>query len=89
MNVATGWTVQPGISPLPDGFDSTPRNLCYNAPIAKKPHNPNPNGRRGNPVSLYPLTPAQALAELLKIKPSDVAKIKAEAAAAEGKRRKK
>jgi hypothetical protein len=32
-------------------------------------------GRRGNQVSLAPLTPDQALAGLLKVKPADVKKL--------------
>jgi hypothetical protein len=44
--------------------------------MAKKPHNPNPAGRAGNPVSLHGLTPDQAIAAFLKIKPADVEKIK-------------
>ena len=35
-------------------------------------------GRAGDPVSLAPLTPEQALAGLLKVKPEDVAKLEAE-----------
>jgi hypothetical protein len=57
--------------------------------MAKKRHNPNPNGRKGNPISLYPLTPEQALAGLLKIKPADVAQIRAEASISEPKKRRR
>ena len=38
--------------------------------IPAKPH----SGRRGDPVSLAPLTPDQALAGLLKVKLADVKK---------------
>ena len=38
------------------------------------------SGRAGDPVSLAPLTPDQALAGLLKVKPADVAKLEADAA---------
>ena len=51
--------------------------------MANTPH----PGRRGNPVSLAPLTPDQALAGLLKVKLSDVKKL--EAAEAKGKKGKK
>lgn len=36
------------------------------------------SGRAGDPVSLAPLAPDQALAGLLKVKPADVAKLDAE-----------
>jgi hypothetical protein len=39
----------------------------------KRPH----SGRRGDPVSLAPLKPDQALAALLRVKPSDVQKLEA------------
>jgi hypothetical protein len=42
--------------------------------MAKKTH----SGRRGDPVSLHPLKPDQALAALLRVKPSDVAKLEAQ-----------
>jgi hypothetical protein len=45
---------------------------------AKKSKRPNP-GRRGNLVSLAPLTPNQALAGLLKITPADAADVRQEA----------
>ena len=34
-------------------------------------------GRRGDPISLAPLTPEQAMAGLLKVKPADVAELEA------------
>jgi hypothetical protein len=40
----------------------------------KRPH----SGRRGDPVSLAPLKPDQALAALLRVKPSDVKKLEAQ-----------
>ncbi len=40
-------------------------------PRKKKPH----PGRRGDPVSLYPLTPDDALRAVLAIKPADVKRI--------------
>lgn len=43
----------------------------------KRPH----PGRRGNAVSLAPLTPDQALAGLLRVKPADVKKLEADAKA--------
>jgi hypothetical protein len=39
--------------------------------MAKKPH----PGRRGDPVSLHPLTPEQAISGMFKIKPEDVKRI--------------
>jgi hypothetical protein len=45
--------------------------------MAKKRYNPNPNGSKGNPVSLHPLTGDAALAAALRIKPEDVKKIQA------------
>jgi hypothetical protein len=36
------------------------------------------SGRRGDPVSLAPLKPGQALAALLRVKPSDVQKLEAQ-----------
>jgi hypothetical protein len=47
--------------------------------MAKKPHNPNPNGRKGNPISLAPLTPAQALGGFLKISKADAKQVIEEA----------
>ena len=47
--------------------------------MSKKPHNPNPAGRKGAPVSLAPLTPDQAMRGLLRVKLSDVKKLEAEA----------
>jgi hypothetical protein len=45
--------------------------------MATKPKIPNPNGRKGNPLSLAPLTGDQALAAMLRIKTADVKKIQA------------
>jgi len=42
-----------------------------NLHMPKKPH----PGRKGDPVSLYPLTPDQALRAVLQIKPADVKRI--------------
>ena len=53
----------------------------YTAAMAKSPD----PGRRGNPASLAPLTPDQALAGLLEVKLSDVKK--PEAAEAAGKKK--
>ena len=50
--------------------------------MAKKSHNPNPNGSKGNPVSLAPLSPDQALAGLLRVKPADVKRMEAQNKAA-------
>lgn len=44
-------------------------------------------GRAGDPVSLAPLTPDQALAGLLQVKPADVAKAEAAANPAAAKKR--
>jgi len=49
----------------------------YNGRMATKPKIPNPSGRRGNPISLAPLSPDQALAAVLRISPRDVKKIQA------------
>jgi hypothetical protein len=49
--------------------------------MSKKPH----PGRRGDPVSLAPLTPDQAMAGLLKVKLADVKKL--EAAEPRGKKK--
>jgi hypothetical protein len=43
--------------------------------MAKKRHNPNPAGSKGNPVSLYPLPTDAAVRAILSIKPSDAKKI--------------
>jgi hypothetical protein len=50
--------------------------------MPKKPH----PGRRGDPVSLYPLKPDDALRAVLAIKPADVKRI---LASKPGKKRKK
>ena len=50
--------------------------------MSKRPHNPNPNGSKGNPVSLAPLSPDQALAGLLRVKPADVKRMEAQDKAA-------
>ena len=42
--------------------------------MATRPH----PSRRGDPVSLAPLKPDQALAALLRVKPSDVRKLEAQ-----------
>jgi hypothetical protein len=39
--------------------------------MAKKSH----SGRRGDPVSLHPLTPDQAIRGIFQIKPADVKRI--------------
>ena len=43
-------------------------------PMASKSHKPH-SGRRGDPVSIYPLTPEQAIRGMFKIKPDDVRRI--------------
>jgi hypothetical protein len=40
-------------------------------PMAKKPH----PGRKGNPVSLHPLTMDEAVDAVFKIKPADVKRV--------------
>src|SRR5579864_2649475 len=47
---------------------------CYNPPMAKHPPKKH-SGRRGDPVSLYPLTMDQAVDAIFAIKPKDVRKI--------------
>ena len=48
---------------------------CYN-PIMPRTKPPRKHsGRRGDPISLAPLTPDQAMAALLKVKLSDVEKL--------------
>jgi hypothetical protein len=51
----------------------------------KKPH----SGRRGDPVSLAPLTTAQALAAALRVKPSDMKKLEQTAARKKPARKKR
>ena len=51
------------------------RRPCYNGGMSKKPHNPTPNGVKGNPVSLAPLSPDEALRGLLRVKPADVKRL--------------
>lgn len=43
--------------------------------MANKFKTPNPNGRRGDPVSVAPLTMDEAMDALFKIKPTDVKRI--------------
>jgi hypothetical protein len=38
---------------------------------------PNPNGKKGNPLSLAPLSVEQALAAALRVNPADVKKLEA------------
>ncbi len=55
-----------------------------------KPNKPARSGRRGDPISLAPLTPDQALAGLLRVNPADVRKLEeAEAKAKKAKGGKK
>jgi hypothetical protein len=51
----------------------------------KKPH----PGRRGDPVSLYPLSPDDALRAVLQIKPTDVKRILASKPGKKAKAKKK
>jgi hypothetical protein len=53
--------------------------------MAKKPHNPNPAGSKGIPISLAPLKGDEALAAALRIKPEDVKKIQAATPRKKGK----
>jgi hypothetical protein len=52
--------------------------MCYNPRMPKKPTpkatKPR-SGRRGDPVSLYPLTAEQAVRGMFQIKPEDVKRI--------------
>jgi hypothetical protein len=43
--------------------------------MASKPKTPNPNGRKGNPISLAPLTMDEAVDAIFKIKAADVKRI--------------
>ncbi|MGD0389585.1 MAG: hypothetical protein ABSC42_11575 [Tepidisphaeraceae bacterium] len=43
--------------------------------MATKPKIPNPNGRKGNPISAVPLTMNQLVDGVFKIKPDDVRRI--------------
>jgi len=54
--------------------------------MATKPHNPNPAGSKGRPVSLHPLSTDDAVRAILAIKPDDVKRIIA-ATSAKGKRK--
>ena len=54
-------------------------------PKKKKSH----PGRGGHKLSLYPLTPDQATAALLRVKLADVKKLEAEEAQAKGRGKKK
>jgi hypothetical protein len=54
--------------------------------IATKPKIPNPHGRKGNPISLAPLSPDQALAAVSRIKPGDVKRIQAATTRKKGKK---
>ncbi len=53
--------------------------------MAAKRHNPNPNGRKGNPTSIAPLTMDEFVEGMFKIAPKDVKRI---VASKPGKRRK-
>jgi hypothetical protein len=55
----------------------------YNALMPKKPH----PGRRGDPVSLHPLTLDQAMGALVRVKLSDVKKLEAKERAGKKKRK--
>ena len=46
--------------------------------MPNKPPKRNRSGRRGDPVSLYPLTPDQAMSALLRVKLSDVKNLEAD-----------
>ena len=61
--------------------------VCYN-PLMPKPAKKHP-GRGGHKLSLYPLTPDQATAALLRVKLADVKKLEAEEAQAKGRGKKK
>jgi hypothetical protein len=39
--------------------------------MSRKKHNPNPAGKEGQPVSLYPLSFKEAMAGLAQVKPPD------------------
>jgi hypothetical protein len=43
--------------------------------MPKKSHNPNPQGRKGRPVSAAPLTMNQLVDGMFQIKPSNVKRI--------------
>ena len=63
-----------GSADFPDRLDFTSREPCYNGVMAKRKI-PNPNGRKGNPISLAPLTMDQAVEAIFQIKSADVKKI--------------
>jgi hypothetical protein len=62
---------------FPDELGFTPSDPCYNVSMATKPHNPNPAGRKGLPISLAPLNGDEALAAALRVKPEEVKRIQA------------
>lgn len=41
---------------------------CYTSSMSRKKHNPNPAGKEGQPVSLYPLSFKEAVAGLAQVK---------------------
>jgi len=43
--------------------------------MPKTPHNPNPAGRKGKPISAAPLTMDQLVDGIFKIKPDDVKRV--------------
>jgi hypothetical protein len=49
--------------------------FCYDAEMAKKLRNRNPNGRKGNPISAAPLTMGRLVDGMFKIKATDVKRI--------------
>jgi len=74
------------------GWKSTPhfrilaerqRTACKILPMPKKPH----PGRKGEPVSLHPLTPEQAISGMFKISKADVKRIVASKPGKKGRKK--
>jgi hypothetical protein len=58
---------------------------CYNLPMPKQPPKKKHPGRRGDPLSAYPLTPEQLVRGIFQIKPEDVKRIVASKPGKKGK----
>lgn len=65
-----------------------PPGVCYSQGMAGKSKKSHP-GRGGMRVSLAPLTPDQALAGLLRVKPEDVKRLEAAEKAATPRKKRK
>ena len=49
---------------------------CYTVRVNRKKHNPNPSGKAGNPVSLYPLSFQDAVVGLAQVRMPETGKKK-------------